>query len=319
MKKTSSIEKRTSATAGAFVRLTAFVCGISLAASPAAAQSGQRSPAPRVQPTVADFAYGDHERHVLDFYKAESSSPTPLTLYIHGGGFTRGDKSTVNQETLKQLLNAGISVAAINYRLAGQAPLPAAHHDAQRALQTLRSKAKEWNFDKNQVGAFGGSAGAQLCMWLAYHDDQADPSSSDPIARESTRIAYVAPLRGQITNDFDWWLKNLPGYDEVHRDPAEIFGGNDRAKQAAIAKKISVISLVSADDPPTFMSYGMAPGDPVPEGDRATAWKVHHVTFGIALKKKLDAVGVEADLHYPGADSTYDSAADFFIRKFGKH
>ncbi len=301
--------------ANASVRLAAFVCGISLAASPAAAQRG---PAPRMQPTVADFAYGDHERHVLDFYKAESSSPTPLALYIHGGGFTRGDKNTVNQETLKQLLNAGISVAAINYRLAGQAPLPAAHHDAQRALQALRSKAKEWNFDKRQVGAFGGSAGAQLCMWLAYHDDQADPSSSDPIARESTRLAYVAPLRGQITNDFDWWLKNIPGYDEVHRDPAEIFGSDDRAKQAAIAKKISAISLVSADDPPTFMSYGMAPGDPVPEGDSATAWKVHHVIFGIALQKKLDAVGVEADLHYPGADSTYDSAADFFIQKFGK-
>ena len=117
---------------------------------------------------------------------------------------------------------------------------------------------------------------------------------------------------------FPGWLKNLPGYDEIHRDPAELYGTDDRHKQAAVIKKISVISLVSADDPPTFMSYGMAPGDPVPKGDRAEGWKVHHVNFGIALKKRLDALGVEADLHYPGADSKYDSAADFFIRKFGK-
>ena len=115
---------------------------------------------------ASNVSYGEHERHVLDFYKAESSSPTPLVLYIHGGGFVRGSKDTVNQETLKQLLDAGISVAAIHYRLAGEVPLPAAHEDAQRAIQTLRSKADKWNVDKTQVGAFGRSSGAQLCMWL---------------------------------------------------------------------------------------------------------------------------------------------------------
>jgi len=301
------------------VRLVAVACGISLASAALYAQTGKKKQGPRIKPTIANFAYGEHEKQVLDFYRAESSSPTPLVLHIHGGGFTGGDKRTVNQTSLKRLLDAGISVAAINYRLAGQAPLPAAHHDAQRAIQTLRAKAKDLNIDKTRVGAFGGSSGAQLCMWLAYHDDQADPSSSDPIARESTRLAYVAPLSGQITNDFNWWLKNLPGYDEVHRDPADIFGTNDPAKQAAIAKKISAINLVSPDDPPTFMHYRMAPGDPVPQGERAAGqWKAHHVNFGLALKKKLDAVGVEADLHYPGAKSVYETAEDFLIGMFGR-
>lgn len=300
------------------LNLAALICGISLAVAPVWAQPNDGARAARVKPTVADFSYGDHVRHVLDFYRAKSLDPTPLVLYIHGGGFARGDKGSVNQATLKALLSAGISVAAINYRLAGQVPLPAAHEDAQRAVQTLRAKAAEWNIDKDQVGAFGGSAGAQLCMWLAYNDDQADPSSDDPIARESTRLAYVAPLNGQSTNDFDWWLGNLPGYDELHRDPAEIFGTSDQGKQAAISAKISAIGLVSADDPPTFMRYGMAPGDPVPEGDRAQGWKVHHVNFGLALKAKLDSLGVENVLHYPGADSAYSTPEDFFIAKFGK-
>ncbi len=174
----------------------------------------------------------------------------------------------------------------------------------------------EWNVDKEQTGAFGGSAGAQLCMWLAYHDDMADPSSSDPIARESTRLTFVAPLSGQTTNDFDWWVKNLPGYHELHREPSEIFGTNDRDKWLPIAKKISAVSTISADDPPTYMHYGMAPDDPIP-AERAEAWQVHHINFGIALKKRMDALGVESYLAYPGSDSKYASEADFFIRKFG--
>jgi len=293
-----------------FARLTLLIWGISLTVAVVCAQPGRGPQGPQATPTVADFAYGGHERHVLDLYQSESSTPTPLVVYIHGGGFHRGDKKGIDQDTLKQLLDAGISVAAINYRFA--------HHDVERALQTLRSKAKEWNIDKDQVGAFGGSSGAQLCMWLAYHDDAADPSSSDPIARESTRLSFVAPLNGQTTNDLDWWLNNLPGYKKLHIDPADLYGTSDGAKQAAVINQISAWSNVSADDPPTFMTYGMAPGDPVPEGDRATAFQVHHVNFGMALKERLEAVGVEADLHYKGADSTYNSAADFFIRKFGK-
>ena len=66
------------------------------------------------------------------------------------------------------------------------------------------------------------------------------------------------------------------------------------------------------------MSYRMAPGDPIPEGDQATGGKVHHVTFEITLKKKLEALGVENYLNYPRADSKYKSEAAFFIDKFGK-
>ena len=73
--------------ANAPARLTALICGICLIAVVVPAQRSNGGP--KVDPTVSDFAYGDHERHVLDFYRADSSSPTPLVVYIHGGGFTR--------------------------------------------------------------------------------------------------------------------------------------------------------------------------------------------------------------------------------------
>lgn len=144
---------------------------------------------------------------MLDFYGAHSPGVTPLVVFVHGGGFRAGSKEQINPGTLRELLAAGISVAAINYRFVQQHPLPAAHHDARRAIQFLRSKAGEWKIDKAKFGAFGGSAGAQLCTYLAFHDDMANPLSYDPIERESTRLAAVATTGGQTTMDLDWWLR----------------------------------------------------------------------------------------------------------------
>ena len=74
-------------------------------------------------------------------------------------------------------------------------------HDAARALQTIRSKAKEWNLDPKRVGATGGSAGACTSLWLALHDDLADPKSSDPVARESSRLTCAAVSGAQTSLD----------------------------------------------------------------------------------------------------------------------
>jgi acetyl esterase/lipase len=270
-------------------------------------------------PTRADVAYGPHEQNVLDVWLADSSAPTPLVAYIHGGGFRGGSKKSLNGRTLRELLAAGISVAAIEYRFISHKRLPAAHYDCRRALQFLRSKADTWNFDKKRFGAFGGSAGAQLSMWLAFHDEMARPDSQDAIERESTRLACVATNGGQTTMDFDWWQKWIPGYDAPHRDPHEAFDVKNEEELRKIVAEVSALSLISADDPPIHMSYGMSPDDPVPaDPQRTRGWKVHHVMFGVKLKEKMDALGVEADLKYPGSRSTYTSVAHFFKVKLAK-
>lgn len=269
-----------------------------------------RPAAPRVQPTHADVPYGTHAQQKIDIYLAESDRPTPLVLYIHGGGFRGGSKRGVNP---KPFLDAGISLASIEYRFVQHRPLPAAHDDCRRAIQFLRHHAKKYNFDTTRLGAYGGSAGAQLCMYLAFHDDMADAQSGDPIARESTRLRCVATSGGQTSMDFAWWHKNVPGYDKPHRDVSEIFDADTPEETAKIVNEISALSLIGKDDPPIFMSYGMKPDDPVPTGDKASGWKVHHVIFGIKLKEKMDALGVEADLQYPGARTKYGSRERFLI------
>jgi acetyl esterase/lipase len=287
----------------------------------ASGRRGGRRGRPQLRPpTHKDVKYGPHERNVLDFYQAKSDVPTPVAVYIHGGGFRGGSKRSLNTGTLKELLNAGISVAAVEYRFVSHKPLPAAHHDSLRALQSIRSRADEWNIDKTRVGAFGGSAGAQICMWLAFHDEMADPSSSDPLRRESSRLTCVATTGGQTTMDFDWWMKWIPGYDKPHRDRAGTFGDVTGEELGMVLKDISALSIISSDDPPIFMSYGMKPDDPVPaDAAKAQGWKVHHVIFGVKLREKMDELRVEADLKYPGAATTYQSAADFFIRKLKRN
>jgi hypothetical protein len=83
--------------------------------------------------------------------------------------------------------------------------------------------------------------------------------------------------------------------------------------------EVSALSLVTADDPPIHMSYVMAPGDPAPsDSGKARGWKVHHVMFGVKLKEKMDALGIEADLKYPGASPSYSSISHFFKAKLRK-
>lgn len=269
------------------------------------------------KPTHANFKYGPHERNVFDFWQAKSDQPTPLVIFIHGGGFVGGDKNNLNARSLQQLLDAGISVAAINYRFVQHAPLPAAHEDCVRALQTLRSKSAEWNINKNKVGGMGGSAGAQLVMYLAFHDDLADPKSDDPLKKESTRLQCVAPNGGQMTMDLTWWARHIPSYSSTTpNNVRKMFGVETDEEVVKKNADICALSLISKDDPPIFMTYAMAPDAAVPSDPAAVRnWVVHHVVNGIELKKICESLGVEVHLQYPGAKNKYPSATAFLIDK----
>jgi acetyl esterase/lipase len=285
------------------------------------------------KPSFANVKYGEHERQVFDIWLADTTKPSPLAVYIHGGGFRGGSKEKLKPNELSQLLKAGISVAAINYRYVTIAPLPAAHHDARRALQFMRSKADEWNIDKSKVAAFGGSAGAQICMWLAFTDEMARPDSQDPIERESTRLTCAATAGGQTSNSAEFWRKTigpLLGDDREieslsrsfngERDPEKariaMWGAKTLEEANKIASRHAALNIVSADDPPIFMSYGMSPTDKLPsDPKRVRGWLIHHVNLGIALKEKADVLNFEAHLKYPGAKPKYESLVDFFVAK----
>ena len=116
--------------------------------------------------------------------------------------------------------------------------------------------------------------------------------------------------------EFAWWKQWIPGYDQPHRERTELFGQISDQELDRVVMDISALSLVSSDDPPIFMTYAMKPDDPIPaDPAKAQNWKVHHVTFGIKLKEKMDQLGVPVYLKYPGAETTFKSVSDFFIAR----
>jgi acetyl esterase/lipase len=256
--------------------------------------------APGPPPDRADIAYGPHPRNVLDLWLAKSAKPAPLFVYIHGGGWYQGDKSAVSKDIVRLgidlvrlMLDHGVSVASINYRYATMAPLPAPVHDAARAIQFLRSRAREWNLDRDRVAAMGTSAGGCTALWLAYHRDLADPGSPDPVARESSRLRAALAWNPQTSID----PKVIVGWvgDEVMNHPMiwRAVGARDRAEVEArypewsgLYREFSPINHVGRGAPPVMV---VDRDSPLPAADPGAA--IHHVMFCHKLKERADSVG----------------------------
>ncbi len=285
---------------------------------------------PQRAPTLANVAYGTHERQVLDFWRAESARPTPLVFHIHGGGWVNGDKARVAQ--LERYLAAGLSVVSINYRFVTQAilagvkpPVQWPLADAARALQFVRSKAQEWNLDPARIGATGGSAGACSSLYLAFHDDFADPRSADPVARRSTRLWCAAVSGAQTTLDpaqMQAWTPNsrygghafgfMP--DPRNTKTRDTMFAQFLAARAEVLpwiKQYSPYEHASAGDPPVYLHYSTPPALGQPQKD-----PTHTANFGVKLQERLREVGVESELVYPGAPGVkHAQIHEFLIAK----
>jgi acetyl esterase/lipase len=204
-------------------------------------------------------------------------------------------------------------------------PVKGSIGDAARALQTIRSKAKEWNIDPARVGATGGSAGACTSLWLALHDDLADPDSEDPIARQSTKLACAAVAGAQTSLDpkeLREWMPNAIygghafGFAAPGRGRPEEFDLliANREKVLPWIKEYSPIELVSKDDPPIFLDYPNQRTPPVIGENQPDP--THSAIYGIKLLEKLKEAGVEGVLSYPGhKDEKYGSIQAFLIAK----
>jgi acetyl esterase/lipase len=281
-----------------------------------------------VKPTLADVPYGPHVKQRLHFWKTQSDKPTPLLFYIHGGGWQGGDRTSVIG-LLQPMLDAGISVVSVEYRFIAEAtadgvvpPVKGPLTDAARALQLVRSRAAEWNIDKTCIAASGGSAGACSSLWLAFHDDLADPTSSDRVARESTRLLCAAVDGAQTTLD----PKQMREWTPNSRYGGHAFGfkGDPTTKLSQFDEfynkretilpwiaEYSPYALVSKHDPQVYLYFNAPPGLGQDQKD-----PTHTSNFGLKLQEHCKAYGVPCYLTYPGApDAKYPSSKDYLLAK----
>jgi acetyl esterase/lipase len=297
----------------------AAVCVSALSAARAQEPNG------RPKPDVANAKYGPHERNVLDLWRPKADGPTPLVVFIHGGGFRGGDKSGVPPALLRHGLQNGIAVASINYRLSQQAPFPAPMLDGARAIQFLRGKAKEWNLDPARVAASGGSAGAGIALWVGFHDDLADPKSDDPVARQSSRLSCMGVVGAQTSYDPRDIKKWIGGRAHEHPALMPFYGLKadelDTPKAHKMYEEASPINYVTPDDPPVFLYYS-EPKGPLPE-NAGPGQGIHHPKFGEVLKEKLDPLKIECVLRhrddYRGKGDAQDELHREMVAFFQRH
>ena len=302
---------------------------------------------------AANVAYGEAERNQFDIFIPDCEDPTPLVIFIHGGGFIDGDKSSAYEnfsDDIHAFLQNCVAYATINYSLLeipeDEADLPAAAdqggiltslQDTARALQFMRYHYQSLNLDPENVALYGVSAGAGSSLWLGTHDDMAEPENGDPILRESTRIKAVGALHTQATYDLlDWEDILLP----ITEPFADVLGGTDLPTLAAAVGAsnylltafavTSIEDLYSADmeeyraemDMLELMDSGDAPiyteNFEVSFDDLLNVL-LHHALHALEIKERADEVGLASvaysgDPTYPLEDPSGENLVSFLTR-----
>ncbi|HEX6042423.1 alpha/beta hydrolase [Longimicrobium sp.] len=109
-------------------------------------------------------------------YAPAASGPQPLTVYLHGGGFTIGDLDTHDEACRILCAEGHIHVLSVDYRLAPEHPFPAALDDARAALRWAQAHAAELGADPARVAIGGDSAGGNLAAVVSIQArDEAPP------------------------------------------------------------------------------------------------------------------------------------------------
>jgi len=287
--------------------------------SEGAAKDNETVSSKKPAPTYRNVAYGPYERNVFDFWAAKSGQPTPLVVFIHGGGFVNGSKDGANPAIIQACLDAGVSFMAINYRFRASAPIQDILRDCARSIQFIRANAGKYNVDPARIASFGGSAGAGTSLWLAFHPDLADPKNPDPVLRESSRIIAAGANNTQATYDVTKWEEFLgkPRGEWIPRtETTDFYHFKSEAELKSAAGKavladVDMLGLITPDDPPVLLINSMPDG---PANDRQHY--VHHPDHSRAIAKRCAEEGVSATLLLVQAEPKYSGDTTDALRKF---
>ncbi|MGB1125674.1 MAG: alpha/beta hydrolase [Phycisphaeraceae bacterium] len=152
----------------------------------------------RLEPTFDDIKYGPEDKHHFDLYRAETEDPAPLVVFFHGGQFITGDETRFRPFDISGLLQAGISVASIDYRETNDAPFPGPFDDAQMAIQFIRFYAEQLNIDPTRIAGLGDEAGGNITLYLALHDDMFDQETRNSLEEGSIEDPRLKLPEGPI-------------------------------------------------------------------------------------------------------------------------
>jgi len=190
---------------------------------------------------------------LLDLYMPKGVSDPPLLVWVHGGGWSRGERAPVSTVAL---VNAGYAMATVDYRLSGEARFPAQIHDVKAAIRFLRANADRFGYDARRIGITGVSAGAHLAALAGvtngedFHEgsvgENLDTSSDVDVIVSYFGASNLTSILAQST-PFGLNIR-VPGLETLFGGPVE--------EKEDLARAASPVFYVDAGDPPLFLLHG---------------------------------------------------------------
>jgi acetyl esterase/lipase len=230
-----------------------------------------------------EYVPGGHERQKLDlFLPAQTNSPLPLIIWVHGGAWQAGSKE--NCPALP-FVAKGYAVASVNYRLSQHAVFPAQIEDCKAAVRWLRTHAKEYSLDPDRFGAWGSSAGGHLVAMLGTTGDAKgfDVGSNLEV---SSRVQAVVDFFGPtdlLRMDEQAGPHSRMNHNAADSPESKLLGGPVQENREKAAKANPIL-YVSKDDAPVLLVHGDA--DPLVPHQQSEE-----------LHGALQKAGVESTLH----------------------
>ena len=246
---------------------------------------------------IPDLVYGEiagFRPLELDLYLPSSPSPAPVIVHVHGGGWRRGSRRhplpRVGADFYERLAGRGFAVAAVDYRLSGEAVFPAALGDVRTAVGWIRKQAADYGLDAGRVFLWGDSAGGHLALMTALTGAEVPGSEVQGV------VAWfpVTDLAGLGSDVRDAGGTPDPGPESREA----LFLGAAAADVPDLARAASPVAYASAAAPPVLLLHG-AVDDLVPPAQ------------SIRLAEALTAAGATVELELvPGATHFWNGAED---------
>ena len=281
----------------------------------AAQRPGANVPVPDTLELVRDVVFAtapDKDGSAVElkmdcmFLKQSDGKPMPAIVYIHGGGWSGGDRA-VGLPVSIAFAQGGYFACTIDYRLSGQATFPAQLHDVKAAVRFIRANADKLAIDPDRIGVWGHSAGGHLSALLGTLGSDAGELEGE-IGEKSGSSAVQAVVA--VSGPFDLVLA-APGGNGGPMISGLL--GGTVAEKKDLARQASPVNHVNAGDAPVLIVQGGA-DDLVPDQQAEV------------MRDALQKAGVEIEYLYiedaghgvPDRRS-FLAAAKFFDRHLGGH
>ena len=193
------------------------------------------------------------KKRKLDLYRpANHGKPSPLIIFMHGGGWMSGGRKIIEPGILRQV-KRGYALASISYSFSPWKKWPTQAHEIKAAVRFLRANAEEYNLDVENILIWGVSAGAHLANVLGCSN------ASEKLEGNLNPINISSEVQGVISwygfSDFSQMGKNGFFASLTNIATSWLVGENIK-KNSEKTKSANPIKYINPSTPPFFIMHG---------------------------------------------------------------